>query len=146
MKKTISALFIVFLFLMMISCKTKDPKLIYVPIESVKTEWRDRFVKDSIHTRDSVIVIKDGDTIKIRETRYVYQKKIVRDSIDKYIGIQIPIPYEVKETVYVDKTDSWLDKTQKYIARIGLGLLAIFILIKYRSSVFKFVRKWVFRG
>lgn len=145
MKKTISAIFIVCLFLMMVSCKTKDPKTIYVPVESVKTEWRDRFIKDSIHTRDSVIIIKDGDTIKIRETRYVYQKNIIRDSIDKYIGIQIPLPYEVKETVYVDKPDSWLDTTQKYISRIGLALLAIFILVKYRSNIFKFIRKWVFK-
>ncbi len=145
MKKTISAIFIVCLFLMMVSCKTKDPKTIYVPVESVKTEWRDRFIKDSIHTKDSVIIIKDGDTIKIRETRYVYQKNIIRDSIDKYIGIQIPIPYEVKETVYVDKPDSWLDKTQKYIARFGLALLAIFLLVKYRSNIFKLIRKWVFR-
>lgn len=143
MKKTISALFIVCLFLMMVSCKTKDPKLIYVPVESLKTEWKDRFIKDSIHTRDSVIVIKDGDTIKIRETRYVYQKNIVRDSIDKYIGIQIPIPYEVKETVYVDKPDSWLDTTQKYICRFGLFLIALYFLIRYRSRIFSFILKLI---
>lgn len=145
MKNNISAIFIVCLFLMMVSCKTKDPKTIYVPVESVKTEWRDRYIKDSIHTKDSVIIIKDGDTIKIRETRYVYQKNVVRDSIDKYVGIKIPIPYEVKETVYVDKPDSWLDKTQKYIARFGLALLAIFLLVKYRSNIFKLIRKWVFK-
>lgn len=142
MKKTISAIFIVCLFLMMVSCKTKT---VFVPVESVKTEWRDRYNRDSIYIKDSVIITKKGDTIFIEKYKDVYRDRLKTDSINKYFGIQIPLPYEVKETVYVDKPDSWLDTTQKYIAKFGLAILAFYLLVKYRSNIFKFIRKWVFK-
>lgn len=99
MIKTIAFLFVLCLFLMMIGCKTPQPQ--YIPVESVKFEYRDRFIKDSIHTRDSVIVTKNGDTLKIRETRYVYSVKTVHDSI--HINDTIRVPVIVPKPAHVYK-------------------------------------------
>lgn len=143
MKNIISALFVVCLFLMMAGCKSQPPR--YITVESVKTEWRDRYIRDSIYLKDSVIITKNGDTITIEKYKYIYRDRLKTDSINKYFGIQIPLPYEVKETVYVDRPDSWLDTTQKYICRIGLAIFALYFIIRYRSKIFKFIRKWVFK-
>ncbi len=169
MKKTISAIFIICLFIMMVSCKTKDPKLIYVPVEktiTVTETIRDTIIDVQLVPDKQSVITPSKDTSRL-ENKYclsfafwdgekLFHNLNVKDTSvptkvpikEKKTVIVVPIiqPYEVKETIYVDKQDSWLDKTQKYIARIGLGLLAIFLLVKYRSRIFKFVRKWVFKA
>lgn len=141
MKKTISAIFIVCLFLMMVSCKTKT---VLVPVESVKTEYRDKLIRDSIFMKELVRIYQKGDTIFKDSIVYEYRNKLVKDTVNLNDTIRVPILVP-SEPVYVDKPDTWLDKTQKYIARIGLALLALFLLIKYRSNILKFIRKWVFK-
>lgn len=139
MKKTISALFIAYLFLMMVGCKSKT---VLVPVESVKTEWRDKYVRDSIYIKDSVRIYQRGDTVFQDRFLKIYKDRHVRDSI--YINDTIRVPVLVpSEPVFVDKPDSWVDTTQKYICRVGLILLAIYILIRYRLKIFSFILKLI---
>ena len=50
-----------------ISCKTQ-----YVPVESARTEYRDRWRTDSIYNRDSIFLSVRGDTVWMEKyiTRY----------------------------------------------------------------------------
>jgi hypothetical protein len=47
MKKTL-------IFILLITALAACNKTVYVPVESVKTEYRDNYLRDSIHLRDSI--------------------------------------------------------------------------------------------
>jgi len=83
----------VFMSICMSGCKTG-----YVPIESVRTEYKDRLLRDSIHIVDSVIIReKSGtriDTIEITRWRTEYRDRLKVDSIFICDSIQIPYPVE----------------------------------------------------
>lgn len=48
------------------------PQLIYVPVESVKTEYQDRIQRDSIHLYDSIFVKMKSDTVFYEKYKYLY--------------------------------------------------------------------------
>ncbi|MDH6309287.1 hypothetical protein M2451_002827 [Dysgonomonas sp. PFB1-18] len=98
-KKHITTLLFVavvtFLFIFA-GCK---PTMVYVPVESVKTEYRDKIQRDSVHLYDSVLIKMKGDTIWLEKYKYLYRDKLIRDSIFRTDSIQVPYPVEVeKET------------------------------------------------
>lgn len=85
---------IILIILSIFSCRSVQ----YIPVETVKTEYRDRIEKqrDSIYLSDTVRIIVKGDSTVIYKDRYMYKYKdrlltdtvIVRDSI--------PVPYPVE--------------------------------------------------
>ena len=79
-----------------IGCKTR---IQYVPVESVKTEYRYDHVRDSIYLRDSVLIRERGDTVWLEKYTYLYRDKLVRDSIFLNDTIRIPYPVEVEKRV-----------------------------------------------
>lgn len=89
MKKLIYLLFII----SFISCK----QIQYVPVETVKTEYKDRILKDSVYLHDSVFIRSQNDTLYIEKYRYLYRDKIVKDSV--VITDSIQVPYPVVQTV-----------------------------------------------
>jgi len=76
-------------------CRT----LQYVPVETVRTEYRDNYIRDSIIRYDSIHVKERGDTVYLERYRYLYKDKIVRDSIFTTDTIRIPYPVEVPKEV-----------------------------------------------
>lgn len=78
------------------SCK---PQLIHVPVESVRTEYKDRIQRDSIHLHDSILIKMKGDTVFLEKYRYLYRDKIVRDSVFRTDSVQVPYPVEVEKEV-----------------------------------------------
>jgi hypothetical protein len=126
-KKNIPAAIILLLCLCS-SCKTVQ----YIPVETVKTEYRDNFVRDSIFRYDSVFVKDKGDTVFFERYRYLYRDKIVRDSIFKCDTIRVPYPVEVVKEVKAPLT-SW----QNFQVWCGRIVLAILLLI----GIY-FVLKW----
>lgn len=75
-------------------CRTTQ----YVPVETIKTEYktRDSIRHDSIYQRDSIYVIDRGDTVYTYKDRYLY-KYLYLNRIDTVIrtdSIQIPYPVE----------------------------------------------------
>lgn len=71
----------------------------YIPVENIKTEYRDRvdIQKDSVYYSDTVRIIERGDTIKIYRDRWrtVYKDRLVRDTFVKQDTITKPYPVEV---------------------------------------------------
>lgn len=100
---------------------------IYIPVESVRTEYKDKILRDSIHLHDSVWVKMQGDTIWLEKYKTLYKEKIVKDSV--LLVDTIRVPYPVIEYKEVNKLTSfqtvrvWLDNV--FMLLIGLGLIVL---------------------
>ena len=98
-----------------------------MPVESKLTEYIDRFYRDSIHLYDSVFVREKGDTFWLEKYRYLYQDRIIRDSIFKVNSIAIPYPVEV--IVFKNDLKSW----QKIlIGTGGVSLLGLALMLYFK--------------
>lgn len=90
----------------MVGCKAKT---VYVPVESVKTEYRDRLERDSIHLYDSIFIDrwKSNDTVFLTKEKYkyLYRDKLVRDTICKTDSIAVPYP--VIDIQEVNRLKTW---------------------------------------
>lgn len=106
------------------ACKTKT---VYVPVESVKIEYRDKLLRDSIHLYDSIYIREKGDTVRIEKYRYLYRDKVIRDSI--YLKDTIRVPYPVVEYKEVVKVNGW-QNFQIWLGRILIGIILSFIAYK----------------
>jgi hypothetical protein len=117
MKKTV-----IFCAIALIFCACGTTK--YVPIETVKTEYRDKIVRDSVFRYDSIFVKDKGDTVFFERYKYLYRDKIVRDSILKNDTIRVPYPMEMVKQVKVPLT-GW----QNFQVWCGRILLALALLV-----------------
>ncbi|MDR0873693.1 MAG: hypothetical protein LBN27_09570 [Prevotellaceae bacterium] len=117
MKKTV-----IFCAITLIFCACGTTK--YVPIETVKTEYRDKIVRDSVFRYDSVYIKQTADTVFFERYRYLYKDKIIRDSIFKCDTIRVPYPVEVIKQVKAPLT-SW----QNFQVWCGRILLAVALLV-----------------
>jgi hypothetical protein len=129
MKTTI---YLVVILCLCYSCKTTQ----YIPVETVKTEYRDNFVRDSIVRYDSIFVKQTADTIFFEHYRYLYRDKIIRDSVLINDTIRVPYPVEVVKQVKAPLT-GW-QNFQVWCGRIALaiGLLAIaYLVLKLKKKL-----------
>lgn len=97
-KHLIAVLFVAVVTFLFIFAGCK-PSMIYVPVESIKTEYRDRIQHDSIHLYDSVLVKMKGDTVWLEKYKYLYRDKLIRDSVFKTDSIRMPYPVEVEKEI-----------------------------------------------
>ena len=110
-------------------CKTK-----YVTVpeyHNVYVEKHDTLIaRDSIYEKDSIYIVKNGDTVTAYRDRIYYRdrwrdKIVYRDSI-KTDSVRVPVPMVTNKV-------GWKDK----IAYIGIGLIIsffIWIFCKIRLS------------
>lgn len=74
----------------------------YVPVESIRTEYktRDSIRFDSIYQRDSVLLLVKGDTVYKEKYKYLYKYQYVNstDTVLKMDSIQVPYPVEKRLT------------------------------------------------
>jgi len=68
----------------------------YVPVETVKTEYKDVFHRDSIFIQDSVFLKIKGDTVWLERYKTIYKDKLIRDSIFIRDSVQVPYPVKVE--------------------------------------------------
>lgn len=122
--------------LMLVSCKTK-----YV----VVPEWHEVIVnkhdtlmtRDSIYERDSIYIIKSGDTVTTYRTKYVYMDRwrdrvVYRDSL-RVDSVRVPYPVEKKLGLW-DRTVLAVAKPIIALVIVALALLLIRYLIRRYSS------------
>jgi hypothetical protein len=111
----------------MASCKIQT---VAVPIESVKTQYIDRYLRDSIYLSDSVYlhVFEKGDTIYKEKYRYktLYKEKLVRDSV--FVTDSIQVAYPVKgDTQYVNRLHWWQTLLMVLgAACLGMGMYKLY--------------------
>lgn len=113
---------IVFCALALLCCACGTTK--YIPIETVKTEYHDKIIRDSIYQYDSIFVKEKGDTLILERYRYLYRDKIIRDSVFVCDTIRVPYPVEVTKQVKAPLT-SW-QNFQLWSGRIAL-IFALFM-------------------
>ena len=100
------------------SCKS----IKYVPVETTKTEYRDKVFRDTVTRYDSVYMKEKGDTLIMERYRYLYKNSIIRDTTIIRDTIQVPYPVEVIKQVKAPLT-SW------QIFQIWCGRFALFALL-----------------
>ena len=120
MKNT--SIFTILLLCLCSSCKMPQ----YIPVETVKTEYRHIATTDSIFLRDSIFVKQKGDTLILEKYRYLYRYNTVRDSIFKTDTIRVPFPVEVIKQVK-KPLSSW-QSFQIWCGRIALLLATLAII------------------
>jgi hypothetical protein len=98
----------------------------YVPVESVRTEYRDKIVRDSIFRYDSIFVREKGDTVFLERYKYLYMDRIVRDSV--FMNDTIRVPYPVEVIKEVKKPLSGWENFQVWCGRIGLAAALLFVV------------------
>jgi hypothetical protein len=127
---TQTSIFTVLLHCFCSSCKTPQ----YIPVETVKIDYRDKIVRDSVFRYDSIFVKDKGDTVFFERYKYLYRDKIVRDSIFKTDTIKVPYPVEVVKQVKAPLS-SW-QSFQVWTGRIALALLVLvgfYFLLKLKK-------------
>lgn len=111
------------------SCKTK-----YIAVESVRTEYRNEYLRDSVYLHDSIVTRIKGDTVWLEKYKYLYKDKLLRDSI--FVNDTIRIPYPVIETIEVNRIKGW----QNFL--MWSGGIVLFVMACYLG--FRFVRQKLF--
>lgn len=112
---TIIILIYLYIMFSFIGCTTTK----YVPIESVRTEYKNKVEIDTIIINNDKIVKEKGDTIYITETKYIYKTK---NKIDTILRIDtIPIIQEVEVIKEVNRIKDW----QMILMLLGGGMVAV---------------------
>ena len=109
------------LAVMCIRCKSVQ----YVPVETVRTDTCyvnkirtdsvNKIRTDSVYVRDSVVVERGGDTIKVTAWRWRERYVVQRDTIYRSRTDSIAVPYPVER-----KLSRW-EKTKQDIGGIAIG-------------------------
>lgn len=91
--------FAVLALAMLSACRTVTE---YVPVETVRTEWRDRLTErtDSVWMRDSVYVAELGDTVRVERWRWRERYSYVYDTcyVERTDSVAVPYPVEKRLT------------------------------------------------
>lgn len=125
--KNILILILVFLF---ISCAST--KIVEVPVDRIKIEYKDRTRIDTIIKQDSTIIRDRGDTTVIEKYKYLYKIKEVRDTVN--LTDTITVVNRVDVIKEVNKIHNW----QVILMVIGGAAIAL--------RLYKFInrfRKWI---
>ena len=120
---------LLFLAVIILTCCKTTERVEYVPVETVKTEYKDRIVEtyDSVHITDSVYVAVKGDTILVYKYRDRWKLKLVHDTayVNRTDSIRIPYPVE-------KKLSKWEQFKVDYCGYLMMVILAAFGYIIFR--------------
>ena len=120
---------LLFLAVIILTCCKTTERVEYVPVETVKTEYRDRIVEtyDSVHITDSIYVAVKGDTTLVYKYRVRWKLKLVHDTayVNRTDSIRIPYPVE-------KKLSKWEQFKVDYCGYLMMVILAAFGYIIFR--------------
>lgn len=120
------------LYLCIAFCLVACTRTIYIPVESVRTEYQDRYLKDSIYLHDSVYIRDRGDSIFVDRwhTRYIDRLRV--DSFLRIDTIREPYP--------VEKVLSKWQQTKMDIGGWAIGAISGIFLLGIGYGIYKFIR------
>lgn len=118
-------LLIIILFFI-VSCTTT--KYIEVPVETIKTEYKDRLIYDSIYVKDSTSNSIKNDTVFNTKYKYIYKTRVEKDTINVTDTITKTITIEKEKEV--NKLKNW----QIVLMIIGGGSIAL-MLYKLKNLI-----------
>ena len=104
---------IAILAVMCLGCKSVQ----YVPVETVRTDtcYVNKIRTDSVYVRDSVVVERGGDTIKVTSWRWRERYVTQHDTVYRSRTDSVAVPYPGER-----KLSRW-EKTKQDIGGIAIG-------------------------
>ena len=119
------------LMLALVSITVGCTRMVYIPVESVKTEYINKLSVDSIFMYDSVYLKEKGDTIFMEKYKYSYRDRLRLDTVIQKDSIRVPYP------VIVEKKLTWWQRIKLEFADwyllatlLVVGFFAVKRLIK----------------
>lgn len=109
------------------SCTRK----VYVPQETVRTEYKDRVVEavrvDTVAMRDSVAVYVNGDTVRITKYRDRWRTRIIErhDTVNVAKVDSVAVPVEVPKPYPVERKLTRWERTKMDAGGIAIGILGV---------------------
>ena len=109
------------------SCTRK----VYVPTETVRTEYKDRVVEnlrvDTAFMRDSVAVYVNGDTVRITKFRDRWRTRIIErhDTVNVAKVDSVAVPVEVPKPYPVERKLTKWERTKMDAGGIAIGILGV---------------------
>lgn len=108
---------------------------VYVPVESVRTEYRDRANEVVVHdsVTDNRLIYIQGDTVIDWRERVRWRNSEVHDTLIQIVRDSVPVPYPVEK-----KLTRW-EQTKMELGGIAMGgmgialLIALLLLLKLRA-------------
>lgn len=120
------------LFVCITLCLVACTRTLYVPVESVRTEYRDQYQRDSICQYDSVYFAVKGDTVWLEKYRTIYKNYLRVDSFIRTDTISIPYP--------VEKQLSGWQQTKMNVGGWAIGALSGIFIACIVYKLFRVVR------
>ncbi len=120
------------LYLCITFCLVACTRTMYIPVESVRTEYRDKYLRDSFYIHDSTNIYVNGDTIREYLYRYIYRDRFVHDTISVHDTIREPYP--------VEKALSKWQQTKMDIGGWAIGVISGILLFGIAYGIYKFIR------
>lgn len=71
----------IFLIFLLVSCHSTKEIIKEVPVETVRTEYQNVYIHDSIYQNDSIFIFMKGDTVFQTNTKYKYIKQQIHDTL-----------------------------------------------------------------
>lgn len=110
---------------------TACTRKVYVPTETVRTEYKDRVVEavrvDTVAMRDSVAVYVNGDTVRITEYRDRWRTRIIErhDTVNVAKVDSVAVPVEVPKPYPVERKLTRWERTKMDAGGIAIGILGV---------------------
>lgn len=114
------------LLLLVTSCTTT--KYVEVPTETIKIEYKDKYLRDSIYIKDSTVSDIINDTVFKTKYRYIYKDRILKDTVNKIDTIVKSVIVEKEKEV--NKLKTW----QIVLMIMGGGSI-VYILYKLKEKI-----------
>ena len=102
-------------------------KTLYVPVESVRTEYINKLQRDSIYFYEKDSVYIKGDTVHNDKLIYKYRDKIIRDTVQNNDTIRVPYP--VEKIVIVNELHWW----QESLMWAGVVVIIFLFVVFWRK-------------
>jgi hypothetical protein len=115
----------ILIFILLIAAFAACNKTVYVPVESVRTEYRDNYMRDSIHLTDSIFVKIKGDTVWIEKYRNLYVDRLLRDSVYLNNTIRVPVPVKGNCVSGLQNFQIWLGRILAVIVAGYFGIRSL---------------------
>lgn len=110
---------------------TACTRKVYVPTETVRTEYKDRVVEnlrvDTAIMRDSVAVYVNGDTVRITKYRDRWRTRIIErhDTVNVAKVDSVAVPVEVPKPYPVERKLTRWERTKMDAGGIAIGILGV---------------------
>lgn len=117
--------FLVFCFTIQ-GCRTIE----YVPIHTTDTLVVNNYIRDSIHSSDSVYVYRNSDTLYVYREKVLWRDRAVHDTVISIKEKEVPVA--VEKVVEVEKKLGIVDRIL-----ILFGLIFLILIILKIIKIFK---------